>query len=101
MLKLLLSIQMICVMFTKILMNTILIKKIILLIVFDDMIAKMIHKKKLSSIVTELFIRGSKLNIPLVFIHNHIFRFQKMLDEILATFFSQKFRIKENSNKLQ
>ena len=38
------------------------------LIVFDDMIADMIHKKKLDSIVTELFIRGSKLNISLVFI---------------------------------
>ena len=33
------------------------------LIVFDDMIADMIHNKKLNSIVTELFIRGSKLNI--------------------------------------
>ena len=29
-----------------------------ILIVFDDMIADMIHKKKLNSIVTELFIRG-------------------------------------------
>ena len=34
-----------------------------ILIVFDDMIADMIHNKKLNSIVTELFIRGSKLNI--------------------------------------
>ena len=39
-----------------------------ILIVFDDMIADMIHNKKLDSIVTELFIRGRKLNIPLVFI---------------------------------
>ena len=30
-------------------------------IVFDDMIADMIHNKKLNSIVTELFIRGRKL----------------------------------------
>ena len=29
-----------------------------ILIVFDDMIADMIHNKKLDSIVTELFIRG-------------------------------------------
>ena len=29
-----------------------------ILIVFDDMIADMIHNKKLNSIVTELFIRG-------------------------------------------
>ena len=39
-----------------------------ILIVFDDMIADMINNKKLNSIVTELFIRGSKLNISLVFI---------------------------------
>ena len=34
-----------------------------ILIVFDDMIADMIHNKKLNTIVTELFIRGRKLNI--------------------------------------
>ena len=39
-----------------------------ILIVFDDMIADMILNKKLNSIVTELFIRGRKLNISLVFI---------------------------------
>ena len=39
-----------------------------LLIVFDDMIADMINNNKLNSIVTELFIRGRKLNISLVFI---------------------------------
>ena len=38
-----------------------------ILIVFDDMIADMIHNKKLNSTVTELFIRGRKLNISLVF----------------------------------
>ena len=37
-----------------------------ILIVFDDMIADMIRNKKLDSIVTELFIRGRKLNISLV-----------------------------------
>ena len=39
-----------------------------ILIVFDDMIADMIKNKELNSIVTELFIRGRKLNISLVFI---------------------------------
>ena len=39
-----------------------------ILIIFDDMVAYIIHNKKLSSIVTELFIRGRKLNISLVFI---------------------------------
>ena len=38
------------------------------LIVFDDMIADMINNKELNSIVTELFIRGRKLNISFVFI---------------------------------
>ena len=51
-----------------------------ILIFFDDMIADMINSKKLDSVVTELFIRGRKLNISLVLSHNYILRFQKMLD---------------------
>ena len=43
-------------------------KKYKIVIVFDDMIADMINNKILKSIVTELFIRGRKLNISLVFI---------------------------------
>ena len=39
-----------------------------ILIVFDDMIADMINNKKLNPTVTELFIRGRKLNISIVFI---------------------------------
>ena len=39
-----------------------------MLIVLDDMIADTINNKKLSSVVTELFIRGRKLNISLIFI---------------------------------
>ena len=64
---------MICVMFTKILVIAIQIQKII----FDDMIADMIHNKKLDSIVTELFIRGRKLNISLVFITQSYFKVPK------------------------
>ena len=37
------------------------------------MIADMIYNKKLDSIVTELFIRGRKLNISLVFITHSYF----------------------------
>ena len=48
-----------------------------ILIVFDDMIADMINNKKLNSIVTELFIRGRKLNISLVFITQSYFKFPK------------------------
>ena len=38
------------------------------LIVFDDMIVDMINTENLNPIVTELFIRGRKLNISIVFI---------------------------------
>ena len=48
-----------------------------ILIVFDDMIADMIHNKKLNSIVTELFIRSRKLNISLVFITQSYFKISK------------------------
>ena len=48
-----------------------------LLIVFDDMIADMINNKKINSIVTELFIRGEKLNISLVFITRSYFKVPK------------------------
>ena len=44
-----------------------------ILIVFDNMIADMIQNKKLNSIVTELFIRGRKLNVSLVFITQSYF----------------------------
>ena len=43
-------------------------KKLKLLIAFDDMIADMLRNKNRNKIVTELFIRGRKLNIFLVFI---------------------------------
>ena len=43
-------------------------KKRNILIVFDDMIVDMINNKNLNSIVVELFIRGRKSNISLVFI---------------------------------
>ena len=68
-LKLLLNIQMISKMFTKILNNTIFGKKCK---VFDDMIVDIINNKKLNPAVTELFNRGIKLNISIVFITHHI-----------------------------
>ena len=48
-----------------------------MLIVFYDMIADIIHDKKLNSVVTELFIRGRKLNISLVFITPSYFKVPK------------------------
>ena len=58
--------------FVKILKNTI-IKKRKILIAFDDMIADMLSNKELNPIVTELFIGGRKLNISLVFIKQSYF----------------------------
>ena len=54
-------------------------KKRKLLIVFDDMIADMLSNKKLNPIVTELFIRGKKLNISLVFITQSYFAVPKII----------------------
>ena len=52
-------------------------KKRKVLIVSDDMIADMTNNKKLDSIVTELFIRGRKLNISVVFITKSYFKLPK------------------------
>ena len=61
-------------------------KEIKILIVFDDMIADMINNKKLNSIVTELFIRGRKLNISLVFITQSYFKVPRV-DRLSTTHF--------------
>ena len=52
-------------------------KKQKILVVFDDMIANMLSNKKLNPVVTELFIRGRKLNISLVFITQSYFAVPK------------------------
>ena len=52
-------------------------KKRKVLIVFNGMIADMINNKKLDSIVTELFLRGRKLNISIVFIMKSYFKVPK------------------------
>ena len=46
-------------------------------IVFDDIVAGMINNKNLNSILTEMFIRGRKVNISLVFITQSYFKFPK------------------------
>ena len=61
-----------------------------ILIVFDDMIADMIHSKKLNSIVTKLFIRGRKLNISLVFITQSYFKVPKEVRRNTTNFFIAK-----------
>ena len=72
-----------------------------ILIVFDDMIADMINNKKLNSTVTELFIRGRKLNISLVFITKSYSKIPKDVRLNTTSFLSQKFQTKENFNKLR
>ena len=60
------------------------------LIAFDDMIADMINNKKLNPIVTELIIRGRKLNISLVFITQSYFKVPKDVRLNTAHFFNMK-----------
>ena len=52
-------------------------KKRRMLIVFDDMIPDMINNKKLNPVVTELFIRGRKFDISIVFITQLYFKVPK------------------------
>ena len=56
------------------------------------MIADMINKKKLNPIVSELFIRGRKLNISIFFITQSYFKVPKDV--------RLKIQIKENFSKL-
>ena len=60
------------------------------LIVFDHMIAAMINNRKLESIVTELLIRGRKLNVFLVFITQLYFKVPKNVRLITTHFFIAK-----------
>ena len=61
-----------------------------ILIVFDDMIADTIHNKKVNSVITELFIRGRKLNISLVFITQSYFKVPKNVRLNTSHFFMAK-----------
>ena len=60
--------------------------------------ADMIHNKKLNSIVTELFIRGRKLNISLVFITESYFKVPKDVRLNTSHFFAAKI---PNKRELQ
>ena len=71
-----------------------------ILIVFDDMIIDMINSKKLDSIVTELFIRGRKLNISLVFITQLYFKVPKDVRLNTTHFFIAKIPNKRELNHI-
>ena len=73
-------------------------KKRKILIVFDDMIADMINNKKLNPVVTELFIRGRKINISIVFITQSYFKVPKDVRLNSTHFFIMKI---PNKRKLQ
>ena len=67
------------------------------LIVFDDMIA-MINNKRLNPVVTELFIRGRKLGISIVFIIQSNFKVPKDVRLNSTQFFNLKI---PNKRELQ
>ena len=94
--KAFMNIQMICKMSTKIL--KIIIQKHKILTVFDDMIADMINNNKLNPIVTELFIRGRKLNISIVFNTQSYFKVRKDIRLNSTYFFIMKI---PNKRELQ
>ena len=79
------------------------IKKRKVLIIFDDMIADMIRNNKLNPIVTELFIRGRKLNISIVFITQTYFKVPKDVRLNSTHFFIMNitFLIKQSFSKLR
>ena len=73
-------------------------KKRKILIVFDDMIADMIINKKLNPVVTELFIRGKKLNISIAFSTQLYFKVPKDVRLIYTHFLIMKI---PNKRELQ
>ena len=74
------------------------IRKRKMLIVFDDMIADMINNNELNPIVTELFIRGRKLNVSIVFIMQSYFKVPKDVRLNSTHFFIMKI---PNKRELQ
>ena len=73
-------------------------KKRKVLIVFDDMIADMDSNEKLSPFVTELFLRGRKLNISLVFISQSYFKVTKTVRLNAIHYFTMKILNKRQLN---
>ena len=65
-----------------------------ILIVFDDMISDMLGNKKLNLVVTELFIRGRKLNISFVFVTQSYFAIPKNI-RLISTHFIMKISNKQ------
>ena len=74
-------------------------KKRKILIVFDGMIADMVNNKTLNPVATELFVRGRKPNISIVFMTQSYFKVPKDVRLNSTHFLSREFQIKESFNK--
>ena len=69
------------------------------MIVFDDMIADMLNNKIPNPMVTELFIRGRKLNISLVLIIQSYFAVPKNIKLNSTHYFVMKIPNKKKISK--
>ena len=76
------------------------IKKRKVLIVFDDMIADMEANKKLSPIVTDLFLRGIQFNIPLIFISQSYFKVPKTIRLNVTHYFIMLYQTKRELQQI-
>ena len=75
-------------------------KKGKILIAFADMIVNMINNKQINPVVTELFIRGRKLNISIVFIPQSYFEVPKDVRLNSTQFSITKILNKEELNQI-
>ena len=71
------------------------------LIYFDEMIADMVSNIKLNLIVTELFVRGRKLNISLVFITQSYFAVPKNIRLSSTHYFIIKIPNKQELQQIE
>ena len=71
-----------------------------MLFVFDDLIADMLSYKKLNPILTELCIRGKKLNISLAFIAQYYFVVPKNVRLNSTHYFTMKIPSKQELQQI-
>ena len=68
--------------------------------IFDDMIADIFSNKKLNPVVNELFIRGRKLKISLVFITQSYFAPPKNIRLNSTLYFIMKVQNKQDCKQI-
>ena len=69
-------------------------------IVFDDMIADILNNKKLSPVVTELYIRKRKLNISFIFVTQFYFAVPKNIRLNSTHYFNMKIPNKQEFQQI-